>query len=563
MRLPLSAARAVVVTALMLLFAAPAAAAGIVTSSLTGRVTAGEQGAAGVRVTLTSPVLQATRTTVTNADGRYFIDAVVTGRYDVTFERPGLQSLTRPVVVELGRVARADARLEPSEDEESVTSTAMTTSVVDTTALTSHFSRTSLDRLPLRSDATSVFEFAPAAFVGSGNIDGAPLIAPVLGYEVVDEVTVLRGGLPAGLESFAGGILALQTRSGTNDFSLSVRDTWVDAPLGRGHFFESASGGRIVPDRLWFFAGGWSGDHAHAPGVDGFEIKLTSRLGNAHSLTGMHLDSDVSNESGSSGSDTTFFRYTGVLSDRATVDAVGGRATLESGPHSQGEEFGTAKLSYTAGRHVLRAGGTREDEETSFFASDRVSWGNVTLDAGLRHSGEDGVLPRIAAIWDIDGNGRRAVAASHGEYGNAFTRGENMRLTALGFVTAIGTSGSARIDVMRREFAEATIDQIQLESRYSLFDRFELGASWSHNEASLPALEPDIGRVWAGAQLPLGEHELGMTLVERYDSGAAWATDLAIRYIVPFRRVAFTLGGDAIGLFDDARTLRFWARVRL
>ena len=60
------------VLTIVVLLATATASADIITSSLTGRVTAGEQPAADVVVTATSTTSPFARSTRTNAEGRYF-----------------------------------------------------------------------------------------------------------------------------------------------------------------------------------------------------------------------------------------------------------------------------------------------------------------------------------------------------------------------------------------------------------------------------------------------------------------------------------------------------------
>ncbi|MGH9422409.1 MAG: carboxypeptidase-like regulatory domain-containing protein, partial [Thermoanaerobaculia bacterium] len=59
------------------------------TSSLTGTVTGAGQPLAGVRVTITSPELQGTRTAVTGTAGGYDFATLPPGEYQVSFERTG------------------------------------------------------------------------------------------------------------------------------------------------------------------------------------------------------------------------------------------------------------------------------------------------------------------------------------------------------------------------------------------------------------------------------------------------------------------------------------------
>jgi hypothetical protein len=439
--------------------------------------------------------------------------------YEVSFSRTGLSSLIRPALLELGRIARADAHLEVNEDEDSVTSTAMPVSVVDDPALTSHFDDDELDRLPLPLDRVSAALLAPGRAGAPLLIDGTPVeTIPFLGYEVVEQLTVFRGAMP--LEFADSGAIVARTRSGGEQFTLSIRNTWFE---DEGNLFETASGGSIVSERLWFFAGGWGGV------ADGFNVKFTGQLGAAHNLIATYLDAD--DES------LAALRYMGLANERLTGEAI-----------VTSDGFANARASWLYGDHLL-TGGASDD---ALYASDRWSRNRIAVLAGLRF--EDGeTSPRVAASYDVRGNGRQALTASAGRYPNG------VDLFTAGFATAIGSTGTGRLDYLRHEGE----NELQLDVRYSLFGRLQTGGSYTYNDTNAFAHR---GHAWVGAQLPLGEHEVGATLLERYEHDA-WASDLAVRYTVPFPRFRLTLGTDVTNAFEAAaagpRTWRGWLRARL
>jgi len=554
---------------LFCLLTASAALASLTSSALTGRVTAGDAAAADVTITLTSTALQHERTTTTSSKGMYWIGGLPPGTYDVTFSAKGMQTLTRRAVVELGRTARADAKLERSEEEESVTSTATTVGVADTTSITTHFSDAELDRLPYSRWLTG-FRLAPGPFFDQLLLDDGELREAIGGEELIEEETAIRGALPVEDEGFVRGVISERTRSGGEAFSLSVRDTWTDASYGNGNIFESASGGRIVPQRLWFFAGGWAGDAPAASDWNGVLLKLTGQLGAAHNLVGEYRNArskstilfDGSREDFRTHNETV--RYTGVLSDRLLVEGAGSRFTYGDGFFTSHHDTATAKVSYRLGEHVIAGGVDRWLGTTSLFLGDRLAWRGLTVDAGLR--GRDGDLsPRVAATYDFRGDGRQAFSASWGDYSGAGLP-PAAHVATIGYATAIGASGSTRIDYIRRDLGTTTLDQLQLDARYRLFDRFEAGASYTYSRNVGTDLR-NIGSAWIGATLPVGSHEVGATILEHHLYGDQWTTDLALRYAIPFSRLGLTLAADATDLFDvytlEGRTVRLWARLRV
>jgi hypothetical protein len=493
--------------------------AAVTTTALTGRVFSGTAPAAGVTVTVTSPELQHPRTVTTNAHGFYWVAALPPGVYEVSFSRTGLSSLIRPALLELGRVARADAHLEVNEDEDSVTSTAIPMSVVDDPALTSHFDDGELDRLPLPVGRLSAARFAPGPLDGPLLIDDTPIgTTPFLGYEVVEQLTVFRGAMP--LEFADHNAVVARTRSGSEQFTLSIRDTYLE---DEGNLFETASGGRIVSERLWFFAGGWGGV------ADGVNLKFTGQPGAAHNLVATYLDADRES--------LAALRYTGILAERLTAEGI-----------VTSEGFANARASYVYGDHVLR-GGASDD---ALYASDRWSRGRVAVMAGLRVE-DDHTSPRLAASYDVRGNGRQALTASFGRYPHGTD------IFTAGFASAIGSTGTGRLDYLRREHE----NELQLDVRYSLFGRLQTGGGYTYNDSAPFAHR---GHAWFSAELPLGEHEIGATLLERYERDV-WASDLAFRYTVPFPHFRLTLAADVTNAFQaeaaEPRAWRAWLRARL
>jgi hypothetical protein len=537
----------------------------IITSAITGRVTSANAPAAGVTVTVTSKALLGSRVVTTGAGGMYWIGALPPGEYDVTFAREGLTTLTRRAIVELARVARADAALEPSAEGDSVTSTAKTISVADTTEITTHYSDAMLDRMPTRRVPTAAESIGPAsaAMPQTPSIDGVPLFRDdALGEEVIEQVTVIRGGVPAEYDDERGAVLAAITHSGGEDFSLTVRDTITN----HGSLFESASGGHVVPERLWFFASGWSGSR----GVRGYALKFSGQLAPSHQLVAEALDSDDGSPFGAS---FVALRYTATPRERLTFEALADR--------SNGLDVASATASLRTGAHVLTAGGTSFDgrdltlsnNTDALYISDRWSAAHWTVKAGLRREDSD-TLPRAAVTFDPRDDGTRAVVATYGEYADP---GVTIRIATLGYAAAIGSSGSARVDVVHRQRYIGITNELQLDARYRLFDRFEAGADYSYIRFAGRDAADHAAAGWISAEVPLGGHELGATLLQRWSDLAtpfgrrnAWPVDLALRYSVPFSRFGITLATDLTNAFDsgdaiatEPRALRFWIRARI
>lgn len=511
----------------------------------------------------------------------YWIGALPPGAYEVTFSRPGLSALSRPALVQLGRVARADAALEPSDDEESVTSTARTVSVGDTTAISTHFTAAQLDRMPVVRDPYGAAELAPgrASLARDAGVDDVPLLYPYfLGEEIASEVTVFRGGLGAEVDSASESLIAMRTRSGSEELTVSLRDTLS----GGEHLLESASGGRIVPQRLWFFGAGWAGDSDYrflrrARGVSG---KLTAQAGSAHNVVVHHIDAQTRGVLGDINTSATSLRYTAAAGARTTIEAMAARSTWDYAPSiAEPVTIYAAKAAYVAGDHVLSGGVSQWNHDvdaadrSSLFVNDRWSAGRWVVQAGLRYDleADDALAPRAGITYDLRGNGRHALVATYGEYAVSNSGSE---VTSIGYVAALGQSGTARIDLQRRNDDDrARVDSVSIDARYRLFDRFEVGGNYHHARERSDFLSPlpfdDVANAWFGMQIPVGGHELSATVLQHYAAHASAShspTDFALRYNFPIGRLGLTLAGDVTNAFstDDPaipRRTRVWARL--
>jgi hypothetical protein len=560
--------------ALLLLFA-PHLFAAVSTSALTGRVTSAGKPVADATITATSSAMQAPRVTTTGASGTYWLGALPPGQYDVTFEHKGMQSLTRRAVVELARISRADAQLEPSEDEESVTSTATTISVVHDTALPTHRNAKQLDQLPVPIDFTTALYLDPDRFPNAASLESD---AVVLQSETVDEMTFIRAVTPLELSrTGSAAALVARTRTGGEDFTFSLRDTITK---GARQFGEVTSGGHIIPNRLWFFAAGWNGQRADRFGSyqKGFELKLTAQFDERQNLTATHSDEHVG---------FTYLDHVAQWTPRFLTEV--------SALHYRGfdEDTGSAKASFVAGDHVLSAGIDADSgnfDTRSFFVNDRIWHNRWLVNAGIRYghisgigynpggiSDDDGVSAQVAAAYDLRGRGRNAITASAVRY--SFYNDFHVDEFTLGYVMALGSTGAARLNLIRNDYAsrhERTL--VQIDSNYRLFDRFEAGLNYTYTHSDLN-LAAHTANAWLSADIPIGEQAIGVMVAYRLTSAYRYVStgnenvfDIALRYTVPIKRVALTIGADAANVFDQSgfsappptgRVTRGWVRLRL
>lgn len=344
------------------------------TSSLTGAVVSEGNPLPGVTVTISSPALLGTRTSVTGANGDYFFPALPPGPYEVRFELDGMSTVTRRVELRLAETARADGTLRVSGLSEAITVSATAPSVLETPQVSTNLPAETIEQLPIGRRIQDRIQLAPGVqasgtngqvvingaqsfdniFLVNGvvineNVRGQPQGAVI--EDAIQETTLLTGGVSAEYGRFTGGVVSTITKSGGNEFTGSFRDnltndTWIektDLPTETdhidklNHLYEATLGGRVLRDRLWFFAAGRKENSSLTdqtvapPGVPAlqftttrdqkrYEGKLTGNITSKHTVVGSYLK--VEDEQGG----TRF----GNIADLASVRTVGNPIELQS-----------------------------------------------------------------------------------------------------------------------------------------------------------------------------------------------------------------------------------------
>jgi outer membrane receptor protein involved in Fe transport len=333
--------RALFLTILLSLVAATAvfAQTGATTSTLFGTVTTDGKALPGVTVTISSPALLGTRTSVTGEGGGFVFGAVPPGVYTVQMSLEGMQPVTRKVTVSLVQPTRADAEMKLGSVTEAITVTAAAPAVLETSQVGANFTGAQIDKLPVARNIRQTVLLAPGVNPNGVNnqitISGGPsydnvfLVNGVVVNEnlrgqphnlfiedAIQETTVLTAGISAEYGRFTGGVVSTLTKSGGNEFSGSLRDSvtnqaWTDrAPLATADpadkvnsVYEATLGGRIIRDRLWFFGAGRKAKTSvqrstvftNIPFVNGFdesryEGKLTGQVTARHNIVASYLD---------------------------------------------------------------------------------------------------------------------------------------------------------------------------------------------------------------------------------------------------------------------------------
>ncbi len=311
-----------------------------VSGSLTGTVTTEGKSLPGVTVTVTSPSMQGTKTTVSGDAGGYNFASLPPGEYTVTFELSGMQGLSKRVDVNVAQTSRVDTAMKVTAVAEAITVTAATSPAVETPTVATNFKIEQVNELPMNRTIDAITLLSPGVteagpnnqitisgansfdshFMVDGviindNLRGQP--NPLYIEDAVQETTVMTGGVSAEFGRFTGGVVSTITKSGGNEFSGSLRDSltnpkWTSKTDYAGQVepldnlnsqYEGTLGGRIVRDRLWFFAAGrhrkldetrqTSFTNIGYPYADKdrrYEAKLTAQLTPSHSIVGAYTD---------------------------------------------------------------------------------------------------------------------------------------------------------------------------------------------------------------------------------------------------------------------------------
>ncbi|MGE3277381.1 MAG: carboxypeptidase regulatory-like domain-containing protein, partial [Vicinamibacterales bacterium] len=299
----MTSCRTVVLAALVALaMAVPAGAQD--QGRLQGIVTDAQQATLpGVTVTANSPALIGTQTAITEIDGRYRFPSLPPGRYTLTFELSGFQTVKREgIVLGLGQTLNVDQGLQLATLEETVTVTGEAPIVdVSSTKVGSEFNAEKLAAIPSATDLWATLGQAPGVRMRGFDVGGSHK-SQQSGYEsfgvrnqnrvVTDGVDTTEGTGGAGIYqdffaheevsvSAAGGDVTMMTpgsavfstiKSGGNEFKSFNNLTWEDGSFvgdnidaetaERGFtgqpnkiFYEGHVdlGGPIKRDKLWFY----------------------------------------------------------------------------------------------------------------------------------------------------------------------------------------------------------------------------------------------------------------------------------------------------------------------
>jgi hypothetical protein len=301
----------------------------------------------GVTVTVSSPALQGTRTTVTDENGVYVLRGLPGGEYEVVFELTGFATKTERTTVAVGSPSLVNATLGVGGLTETVSVTANPIeSIVTSTSGTANFRYMEVQTLPVGRTPQGIAQLSPALTTNTPNagqltingafaydnvflIDGVDVNDNLFGTsnnlfieDAIEETQVLSSGISAEYGRFSGGVINVVTKSGGDQFSGTFRsnftnDDWQElSPFEKernitksdkvNQSYEGTFGGPILKSRLWFFGAGRFAETTNtAPlpqsGVSFTrsstnkrgEIKLTGTVANDHTISGSYMNNST------------------------------------------------------------------------------------------------------------------------------------------------------------------------------------------------------------------------------------------------------------------------------
>jgi hypothetical protein len=355
---------------LMLLLLVTASASAQMSASLVGTVTSNNAPLPGVTVTISSPNMQGTRTAITGDGGGYNFASIPPGEYRVEFSLSGLQTVSKQVRIGVAQTGRADADMTVATVAEAITVTATTPSVLETPTVSQNLSAKLADDLPIGRGGNYLLDTALLApgvndstiqgrnggqlqISGGPGYDNLVLVngvaiteairrqaQPLFIEDAIQETTVMTGAISAEYGGFTGGVVNSITKSGGNEFTGSLRDSFTNPKWtaktptqttentdSLSQIWEATLGGFILRDRLWFFGAGRDTETTQLPSITRIvpgdttrtqfsrtpvvtqrrlEGKLTGQITSKHNLSASYLDVNAK---------TTNDRFTAVSYD--------------------------------------------------------------------------------------------------------------------------------------------------------------------------------------------------------------------------------------------------------
>ena len=254
--------------------------------AIEGKVYSEEQALPGVEINLSSPKLMGTRTTISNADGRYRFVALPYGEYAIEARLEGFTTVKKTgIKVAVGKTLTVDFSMALGKITESIeVSGSALIDVKDSQTAVATLSKELIEHMPNSQTVAQLVNLAPGVDQDSAfgahdygvqyQIDGVDVSDPGLGsayvfidYGVVEESQIMGIGAPAEYGGYTGIVFNTITKTGSNQLK-GMFDSYIQlkdwnasnspnpdlAPPAMGYYNGHFSlGGPFIKDKLWFF----------------------------------------------------------------------------------------------------------------------------------------------------------------------------------------------------------------------------------------------------------------------------------------------------------------------
>jgi hypothetical protein len=268
------------------------------TGSIVGVVT-DEQGnpLPGATITVTGPALMGKATNVTRSGGEFRIILLPPGQYTLVAELQGFTTIKQEAIdVRLGSTVTIDIKMPAAKVAEEITVVGAAPAVdVKASKTEQIFKSDLLQNLPIARNLASIITLTPGT-VSSMNVKGstaggniyqidgvaandscqAQLSIPV-DFNLMEEVEVMTGGMPAEVGVTMGGFVNVITKSGGNKYSGQLQFYYTNKDMAKpvlpltelsalgisspsypkyDRELSASFGGPILKDKLWFYLDG-------------------------------------------------------------------------------------------------------------------------------------------------------------------------------------------------------------------------------------------------------------------------------------------------------------------
>ena len=182
-----------VAAALLLLLAPPGLAQEGSWATLTGSVTTEGTDLPGVKVSVTSPSLQGTRSTASSVNGDYILPLLPPGQYEVTFELSGFQTHKQSIKLNAAQTSRLDVNMRLSSVAAEATVTASQETISQTQKVSTTYTAETLEKLPVGRTFQAAVLLAPELTGNGPGANATTAVITISGAQSFENLFLVNG----------------------------------------------------------------------------------------------------------------------------------------------------------------------------------------------------------------------------------------------------------------------------------------------------------------------------------------------------------------------------------